>query len=224
MTSRRPSAIPASGAPSARHGRLRASDRWLERHRSPFEDRDDLANEATELLEHQRHQEQVRDRRRSLMAQSERELENVDSELRALWDFTNAPSTLHSELSFPSPPLQTHESLEDSRRIKRRKLDSDRLSTGFTGFHYGKYGQVEPGQLTMEIVSCDGGIYADDGQQHAAENILRNDSSVYCTSGPRCNIVLRHQGATVFTLKELVIKAPRSNYTSPLDTITRKFL
>lgn len=148
---------------------------------------------------------------------AERELEDVDSELRALWDFTNASPDPYSELSFPSPPLQTQGNAEESRRVKRRKLDSDRLSAGFTGFRYGKYGQIEPGQLTMEIVSCDGGIYADDGQKHSAENILKNDSSVYCTSGPTCNIVLRHQGATVFTLKELVIKAPRSNYTSPVS-------
>ena len=40
---------------------------------------------------------------------------------------------------------------------------------------------------------------------------------MYCTKGSRCNIILRHQGATVFTLKELVIKAPRHNYTSPVQ-------
>ncbi|KAK7745632.1 hypothetical protein SLS62_009740 [Diatrype stigma] len=148
---------------------------------------------------------------------AERELADVDTELRALWDFTNASPDPYSELSFPSPPLQTQGNAEESRRIKRRKLDSDRLSTGFNGFRYGKYGQIEPGQLTMEIVSCDGGIFADDGQKHAAENILKPDASVYCTSGPTCNIVLRHQGATAFTLKKLVIKAPKANYTAPVS-------
>ncbi|KAK8139172.1 hypothetical protein PG984_002552 [Apiospora sp. TS-2023a] len=115
------------------------------------------------------------------------------------------------------PPLQSLEPTDEGRRAKRRKLDSDRLATGFKGFRYGKFGQVEPGTLTMEMVSCDGGIYSDDGQSYAAENILKNDPTVYCTKGPRCNIVLRHQGATVFTLKELVIRAPRSNYTSPVQ-------
>ncbi|KAK8048420.1 hypothetical protein PG994_010150 [Apiospora phragmitis] len=117
----------------------------------------------------------------------------------------------------PSPPLQSLESTDEGRRAKRRKLDSDRLATGFKGFRYGKFGQVEPGTLTMEMVSCDGGIYSDDGQSYAAENILKNDPTVYCTKGPRCNIVLRHQGATAFTLKELVIRAPRSNYTAPVQ-------
>lgn len=108
----------------------------------------------------------------------------------------------------PEPP-------EDSRGAKRRKLDSDRLASNFRGFQYGRYGQVQPGYLKMELVSCDGGLYSDDTTKYAAENILKNDSTVYCTEGSRCNIVLRHQGATVFTLKELVIKAPRSNFTSP---------
>lgn len=67
----------------------------------------------------------------------------------------------------------------------------------------------------MEIVSCDGGMFSNE-LSYAAENILKNDTSVYCTKGNRCNIVLRHQGGTVFTLQELVIKAPASsNYSHP---------
>lgn len=138
---------------------------------------------------------------------------------RAYVDFTRPASPTLPDL-FPSLTPQQHEQPEENRRVKRRKLDSDRLSSDFRGFQYGKYGQVQPGTLTMELVSCDGGIYLDDTTHHAAgkyaaENILKNDNTVYCTTGPRCNIVLRHQGATVFTLKELVIKAPRSNFTSP---------
>jgi hypothetical protein len=104
---------------------------------------------------------------------------------------------------------------DPNRRAKRRKLDSDRPDTGFKGFSYGKYGQVEPGKLKMEIVSCDGGIFQDHSGNYAAENVLRNDASVYCTKSPRCNLVLRHQGSTVFCLKELIIKAPHSGYTAP---------
>ncbi|KAI1364727.1 hypothetical protein F5Y08DRAFT_201403 [Xylaria arbuscula] len=129
---------------------------------------------------------------------------------RALWDPT-LPQFFSSRTSQHDPP-------EDNRRVKRRKLDSDRLSSNFRGFQYGKYGQVQPGQLTMELVSCDGGMFSsDDTTKYGAENILKNDHSVYCTEGPRCNIILRHQGATVFTLKELVIKAPRSNFTDPVQ-------
>lgn len=144
-------------------------------------------------------------------------MDDGNNELRALLDFATPPPHAYSDqLAFPSPPLQTQELNDDNPRTKRRKLDSDCLSSGFKGFRYGKYGQVEPGALTMEIVSCDGGIYSDDSHIYSAENILKNDSSVYCTKGPRCNIVLRHQGSTVFTLKELVIKAPRHNFSSPV--------
>jgi hypothetical protein len=67
----------------------------------------------------------------------------------------------------------------------------------------------------MEIVSCDGGMFSNQ-LSYSAENILKNDNSVYCTKGNRCNIVLRHQGSTAFTLSELVIKAPGSiNYSHP---------
>jgi hypothetical protein len=104
---------------------------------------------------------------------------------------------------------------DQNRRIKRRKLDSDKPDSGFRGFSYGRYGQVEPGKLKMEIVSCDGGIFQDQPGNYAAENVLRNDASVYCTKSPRCNLVLRHQGSTVFCLKELILKAPNSGYTAP---------
>ncbi|KAI1117058.1 hypothetical protein F5Y14DRAFT_404666 [Nemania sp. NC0429] len=141
--------------------------------------------------------------------------------LRSYTSFTRPTSPPVPDL-FSSIIPQRHELREENRRVKRRKLDSDRLSSDFKGFRYGKYGQVQPGPLTMELVSCDGGIYLDDTTNHAAgkyaaENILKNDNTVYCTKGPRCNIVLRHQGATVFTLKELVIKAPRSNFTAPVQ-------
>ncbi|KAI1268557.1 hypothetical protein F5Y18DRAFT_375867 [Xylariaceae sp. FL1019] len=120
----------------------------------------------------------------------------------------------------PTPPHQftdlfspgTQEP-EGSRR-KRRKIDSDRLCPNFQGFSYGKFGQVQPGQLRMELVTYDGGIF---NTTYAAENILKNDSSVYCTEDSRCNILLRHQGATVFTLKELIIKAPKCNFDSPVQ-------
>jgi hypothetical protein len=111
-----------------------------------------------------------------------------------------------------SPPPAPSEHNEDNRRVKRRRLDSDKTAQIYRGFRYGKYGQSEPGQLVMELVSCDGGLFMNG---YAAENILKNDASVYCTKGNRCNIVLRHQGSTVFSLKELTIKAPDSNFTAP---------
>ncbi|KAK3940367.1 hypothetical protein QBC46DRAFT_364152 [Diplogelasinospora grovesii] len=143
-------------------------------------------------------------------------LADANSHLRALLDFTtDTPFPPIDALAATSAPPHGQDHAEESRRVKRRKLDSDRLMPSFKGFRYGKYGQVEAGELTMEIVSCDGGLYSNE-LLYAAENILRNDASVYCTKGNRCNIVLRHQGATVFSLEELIIKAPGSNYSSPV--------
>ncbi|KAI3399076.1 hypothetical protein diail_7876 [Diaporthe ilicicola] len=116
--------------------------------------------------------------------------------------------TSHSHTPYP-------EQAEDSRRVKRRKLDSERSGSSFKGFRYGRFGQIEPGQLKMEIESCDGGMYAD-SNINPPESILKSDQSVYCTKRNRCNVVLKHQGATVFTLTELVIRAPSANYSSPI--------
>lgn len=113
------------------------------------------------------------------------------------------------------PSLYTIDTVEESRRVKRRKLDSEKVESNFKGFRYGKEGQAEPGRLNMEIVSCDGGLYSE-SHQYPPENILKDDSSVYCTKGNRCNIVLRHQGTTVFSLTELIIKAPGSSYSCPV--------
>lgn len=144
-----------------------------------------------------------------------RNTDETNGHLRALLEFTTNNPILPQPSNLPS--LTTSDTAEESRRFKRRKLDSDKMVSNFKHVRYGMYGQVEPGELTMEIVSCDGGTYSvPDGSKYMAENILKNDTSVYCTKSTRCNIILRHHGGTVFSLKELVIKAPGSNrYTSP---------
>lgn len=136
---------------------------------------------------------------------------------RAGHQLDQASSSLRALIDDPIPDTSTidSETQPDFRRIKRRKLNSDNLDTTFAGFSYGKYGQVEPGKLKMEIVSCDGGIFEGTDVQHPAENILENDNTVYCTKSNRCNLILRHQGATVFCLKELCIRAPHTGYTAP---------
>lgn len=143
--------------------------------------------------------------------------------VRALWNrraqYSSSPFSpprMPPNMSPPdlSPLPPSEEYPEENRRVKRRKLDSERASQSFKGFRYGRYGQVEPGQLKMEILSCDGGLF-ENASSYAYENILKDDKTVYCTQSNRCNIILRHQGATAFSLKELVIKAPASNYSSP---------
>ncbi|KAL6889830.1 hypothetical protein HDV57DRAFT_344600 [Trichoderma longibrachiatum] len=154
---------------------------------------------------------QAADGRGSNIDELDRSLDEANTNLRALLDLTQ------SALTTIPQPLRSHDFPDDNRRNKRRKLDADRLgSSGVKPFRYGRYGQVEPGQLRMEIVSCDGGMFSNQSS-YAAENILKDDNSVYCTKGNRCNIVLQHQGGSVFTLQELVIKAPcATNFSHPV--------
>ncbi|KAE8382084.1 hypothetical protein BDV26DRAFT_254307 [Aspergillus bertholletiae] len=105
----------------------------------------------------------------------------------------------------------------DRWRSKRRKLESDDNREGLQSFRYGQYGQVVSGALKMELASCDGGTYETDGESTWPENVLRNDSSVYCTKSDRCNLILKHRGETPFCLKKIVIKAPKSGYDAPIQ-------
>ncbi|EGO58242.1 hypothetical protein NEUTE1DRAFT_82620 [Neurospora tetrasperma FGSC 2508] len=130
-------------------------------------------------------------------------------------ELQDSSSSSQPSLFGRNTPPEDMEELENFRRAKRRKLDSDKVSPSYKNILYGKYGQVEPGPLLLEIVSCDGGLFRD-GRAYVAENILKDDASVYCTRTNRCNIILRHHGGTVFSLKELVIKAPGSHYSQPV--------
>jgi hypothetical protein len=118
---------------------------------------------------------------------------------------------------YPRPRSPTVEI--GSRQTKRRKLEHN---TGpkpeYDGFKYGYKGQVVPGRLKMEIVSCDGGEYSDKEYPvglHNVRNILKNDISVYCSESSRCNILLRHIGDAPFALEKIVIRAPGRGFTAP---------
>ncbi|KAF7901659.1 uncharacterized protein EAF01_006958 [Botrytis porri] len=116
----------------------------------------------------------------------------------------------------PSPDHVTEG--EFGRRTKRRKLDQENKAESWQGFKYGKYGQVEPGTLQMEIVSCDGGLFQSCPEgEYGSDNVLKDDNTVYCTKSNRCNIVLKHQGETTFSLSEIVIRAPHKGYTAPVQ-------
>jgi len=197
---------------NARRGRPRLppSERYLERRREILGENMAASsrNGARGLDELRTATRELNEASSNLLHDAGRQLDLATSTLRGFFpDHTEGESSPARDSEYPG---------EDSRRHKRRKLDTDRLDTGFSGFKYGKYGQVEPGKLKMEIVSCDGGIFDEPhGGNYAAENVLRNDATVYCTKSNRCNLVLRHQGATVFSLKELIIKAPHTGYTAP---------
>ncbi|KAL4942131.1 hypothetical protein BDV06DRAFT_169338 [Aspergillus oleicola] len=123
---------------------------------------------------------------------------------------------LDSSSALPLEPEHDHQM--DNLRAKRRKLDSDDNREGFQTLRYGQYGQVVPGILKMELASCDGGTYEPVYETSGPENILLNDSSVYCTKSDRCNLILKHRGESPFCLKKLVIKAPKSGYDAPYVT------
>lgn len=141
------------------------------------------------------------------------QLDMANSNLRTLLDDPIPSITPPVPASVWTTTDSTSEA-EPSRR-KRRRLDKDDQPPDYSGFSYGYYGQVVPGQLRMEIVSCDGGSFESDSNRHAAENVLKDDYSVYCTKANRCNLILRHQGATPFCLDQLIIKAPLRGYTAP---------
>jgi hypothetical protein len=138
---------------------------------------------------------------------------------QALWssgmtDVITDPAGIRRSLR-PSSSLATS---SETPEAKRRRLTSAAQAPSYRT--YGYYGQVEPGKLELEIEYCDGGIYAEEGpvaasSRWAASNVLKDDSSVYCTKGNRCNLILKHQGGTPFDLTELTIKGPRENFTDP---------
>lgn len=104
------------------------------------------------------------------------------------------------------------------RRTKRRKLDHKTgANTELQGYKYGYKGQMVPGRLRMEVVSCDGGQITRDNPMgdYDVENVLKNDRSVYCTESSKCNILLKHIGGAPFALEKIVIRAPDRGYTSP---------
>jgi hypothetical protein len=124
-----------------------------------------------------------------------------------------------------SPDVATREYLGEAQvnrenrwRAKRRKLDVDDNNRSTPAFRYGHKGQVVPGKLKMQIVSCDGGQYTEpNGDSSWANNVLDDDSTVYCTKGNRCNMVLGHLGNMPFSLSKIVIKAPRTGFDAPIQ-------
>ncbi|KAJ5885731.1 hypothetical protein N7504_011567 [Penicillium tannophilum] len=124
---------------------------------------------------------------------------------------------LRDTLPTPSLMPQSQSSRERERRQKRRKLDADDNREDSRGFNYGHQGQVVPGALKMEIASCDGGVFNQEGDGFFPGNVLRNDQTVYSTKSDRCNLILRHRDEAPFCLKKIVIKAPRTGFDSPIQ-------
>lgn len=120
----------------------------------------------------------------------------------------------------PSSDPRDSGSSEELRRRgpKRRKLDADIPTPRKPSIKYGHFGQVEPGRLQLEILSCDGGEFRDPRHPSTylgSRNLLRHDKSVYCSERPSSGIVLRHADDTPFCLEKLHIIGPEHGFPAP---------
>jgi hypothetical protein len=171
----------------------------------------------------------MRSRRRatgpSVRLQRHRDRLNQTAMAREEAEPSRAPVSYPPVPRIGSPDVATREYLGEAQvnrenrwRAKRRKLDVDDNNRGTPAFRYGHKGQVVPGKLKMQIVSCDGGQYTEpNGDSSWANNVLDDDSTVYCTKGNRCNMVLGHVGNMPFSLSKIVIKAPRTGFDAPIQ-------
>jgi hypothetical protein len=113
-----------------------------------------------------------------------------------------------------------HTNPRSSRRSKRPKFEHS-LERDVKPHVYGRKGQLEAGELMLEMVHSDGGAFEwerDSGteEDYDPENVLKNDAKFYRSKNSRCNLLLRHQAGTVFHLSKLIIKGPDLGGTSPV--------
>ncbi|KAK3059413.1 hypothetical protein LTS18_010927, partial [Coniosporium uncinatum] len=135
-----------------------------------------------------------------------------------LSDLLEPPSRQHAPPTFPASHSYGERvtGIEDLRRkLKRQKTRHDGDVPTNSAMRYGREGQVVAGKLKMRIVSCDGGSYRGERSGDRADNILRDNDSVYCTKNSACNVLLSHYDESTFALESIVIKAPKSGYTHP---------
>ncbi|KAK4999392.1 hypothetical protein LTR28_013379, partial [Elasticomyces elasticus] len=133
---------------------------------------------------------------------------------------SNEPASFLSPERFSGSPEGDS---DYGHRPKRRKIGNRAGGGGSYGVKYGHYGQVMPGRLRMDLVSCNGGIHDNSIHEEPGsvyrgpENILKHDKSVYCSKYPRCNLILRHLDEAPFSLEKLYIIAPEGGYTAPIQ-------
>jgi hypothetical protein len=110
------------------------------------------------------------------------------------------------------------EPVDRYRLNKRRKLVPNAPEPMIAPIKYGWLGQVDAGLLRLYINHCDGGEINPRSAgyvNYSAENVLRNDLSVYCSKSSRCNLMLGHHADTIFHLDKLIVQAPTMTYDAP---------
>lgn len=145
-----------------------------------------------------------------------RVIDEINQELLEARELATEAQTGHTQHAtnqtdaLPTQGRRKRRRIEEEPQCKRPKIE------------YGYHGQGVSGKLIMQIMDCDGGTiepprhaFDEEELEHTPENLLLDDASVYCTREKQCNLVLRHQGETTFSLERLVIKAPKSGFTDP---------
>ena len=157
--------------------------------------------------------------RRSQARTREQRLADMDATNDVLDSLSDLPTSNPFTISNTQPRSRSPiVQLNSERRHKRRKLEHDSsAATEYMCFKYGHRGQVVPGRLRMEIISCDGGEHRRDNPPglYRVQNVLRNDKSVYCSESSQCNLLLKHIGEAPFALEKIVIRAPDRGFTAP---------
>jgi hypothetical protein len=158
--------------------------------------------------------------RRSYARWRQQRTTNADPPADMLDSLTDFPVTNPFALGNTNtrPRSSTGENDNARRQTKRRKIEHESvLLQPYDGFKYGHRGQVVPGRLKMEVMSCDGGEYNQSTAYglYPIQNVLKNDKSVYCSERSRCNLLLKHIAEMPFSLEKVVIRAPDRGFTAP---------
>lgn len=114
-------------------------------------------------------------------------------------------------------PDYNHESdrRDQAPQAKRRRLDTDYVPSSAKRHRYGHYGQVVPGVLRLSLADRLRCVYGHGDVSYQAENLLRNDRSVFCSAHSTCELVLTHHDDAPFTLEKLCIVAPDRGFSAP---------
>jgi len=100
--------------------------------------------------------------------------------------------------------------LPDGRTLRRQRTISRKRK------RVEEHGSGDPALLSLDLASCDGGQF-DSEFEYGPLNVLLNDTSVYCSARHEANMLFKHVGGVPFCVSRVVIKAPASGFTCPIE-------
>lgn len=161
----------------------------------------------------------VRNRRRAFrpserLHRNHRDVFEHGGSMSASPSYTSPPSQLSPASTVPIiESVRNEHDEEDSTiredwvRSKRRKLDDGTYEKQSKALQYGWKGQVVPGQLRLDVISCDGDDRPSKEDDVSPLNFLQDSPKSYVTKKNRCTVLLKHQGGMPFALTQLMIKS-----------------